>query len=197
MSLFQRAHDIVAAKANKALDSAEDPNEMLDYVPRGDTDPITARPGTHHVTVCHRNEPDRPGQVISHDDTGRQDQPGQLSIPNRDILSLSLSLSLGPRSCELALPAHTTSFSRRGHPLDEEERVSSRITVPRPSTTRSERRSGQQNPCGRSPDCPVTTVFFECGPRSAFSPTQPRQRTDFVSVRGVISDTGKRRVLSS
>jgi phage shock protein A len=31
MSLFQRAHDIVAAKANKALDSTENPNEMLDY----------------------------------------------------------------------------------------------------------------------------------------------------------------------
>ena len=31
MSLFQRAHDIVAAKTNKALDSAENPNEMLDY----------------------------------------------------------------------------------------------------------------------------------------------------------------------
>ena len=30
MSLFQRAHDIVSAKANKALDSAENPNEMLD-----------------------------------------------------------------------------------------------------------------------------------------------------------------------
>lgn len=31
MSLYQRAHDIVAAKANKALDSAEKPDEMLDY----------------------------------------------------------------------------------------------------------------------------------------------------------------------
>ena len=30
MSLFQRAHDIVAAKANKALDTAEKPDEMLD-----------------------------------------------------------------------------------------------------------------------------------------------------------------------
>jgi phage shock protein A len=29
-SLFQRAHDIVAAKANKALDAAEKPDEMLD-----------------------------------------------------------------------------------------------------------------------------------------------------------------------
>jgi phage shock protein A len=31
MSLFSRAHDIVAAKTNRALDSAENPNEMLDY----------------------------------------------------------------------------------------------------------------------------------------------------------------------
>ncbi len=30
MSLFQRAHDIVSAKANKALDAAEKPDEMLD-----------------------------------------------------------------------------------------------------------------------------------------------------------------------
>jgi phage shock protein A len=30
MGLFERAHDIVEAKANKALDSAENPNEMLD-----------------------------------------------------------------------------------------------------------------------------------------------------------------------
>jgi phage shock protein A len=31
MSLFSRARDILAAKANKALDSAENPDEMLDY----------------------------------------------------------------------------------------------------------------------------------------------------------------------
>lgn len=30
MGLFQRAHSIIAAKANKALDAAEKPNEMLD-----------------------------------------------------------------------------------------------------------------------------------------------------------------------
>ncbi|HTR94472.1 MAG TPA: PspA/IM30 family protein [Trebonia sp.] len=31
MSLFSRAHDILAAKANEALDSVENPNEQLDY----------------------------------------------------------------------------------------------------------------------------------------------------------------------
>src|SRR5580658_4788327 len=30
MTLFQRAHDILAAKTNKALDAAEKPDEMLD-----------------------------------------------------------------------------------------------------------------------------------------------------------------------
>src|ERR1700749_4042456 len=30
MSLFQRAHDVLAAKASKALDAAEKPDEMLD-----------------------------------------------------------------------------------------------------------------------------------------------------------------------
>src|SRR6516225_4099039 len=30
MTLFSRAHDILAAKANKALDAAEKPDEMLD-----------------------------------------------------------------------------------------------------------------------------------------------------------------------
>ena len=30
MGLFQRAHDILQAKANKALDAAERPDEMLD-----------------------------------------------------------------------------------------------------------------------------------------------------------------------
>ena len=32
MGLFQRAHEIVEAKANKALDSAEKPDEMLDLL---------------------------------------------------------------------------------------------------------------------------------------------------------------------
>jgi hypothetical protein len=31
MTLFSRAHDIISARTNKALDSAENPNEMLDY----------------------------------------------------------------------------------------------------------------------------------------------------------------------
>lgn len=41
MSLFSRAHDIIAAKADKALDQAENPNEMLDYSYQQMLDQIT------------------------------------------------------------------------------------------------------------------------------------------------------------
>ncbi|MEP7022733.1 MAG: PspA/IM30 family protein [Actinomycetota bacterium] len=41
MSLFERAHDILAAKANKALDTAEKPDEMLDLSYQQMLDQIT------------------------------------------------------------------------------------------------------------------------------------------------------------
>jgi phage shock protein A len=41
MTLFQRAHDILAAKANKALDAAEKPDEMLDLSYQQMLDQIT------------------------------------------------------------------------------------------------------------------------------------------------------------
>ena len=41
MSLFQRAHEIVQAKANKALDAAEQPDEMLDLSYQQMLDQIT------------------------------------------------------------------------------------------------------------------------------------------------------------
>ena len=41
MSLFQRAHDILAAKTNKALDAAEKPDEMLDLSYEDMLDQIT------------------------------------------------------------------------------------------------------------------------------------------------------------
>jgi phage shock protein A len=41
MTLFSRAHDIASAKANKVLDSAENPNEILDYSYQQMLDQIT------------------------------------------------------------------------------------------------------------------------------------------------------------
>ncbi len=62
--------------------------------------------------------------------------PGQPGIPNRDILSLS------PRSCELALPSHANSFSRRGIPWMKRNTRCHASPFPGRRTTRSERHSG-------------------------------------------------------
>jgi phage shock protein A len=55
MSLFQRAHDIVQAKANKALDAAEKPDEMLDLSYEQMLDQITqVRRGIVSVTASRK-----------------------------------------------------------------------------------------------------------------------------------------------
>ena len=52
MSLFQRAHDILQAKTNKALDAAEKPDEMLDLSYEQMLDQI--QPGQAGTGVDHR-----------------------------------------------------------------------------------------------------------------------------------------------
>jgi phage shock protein A len=55
MSLFQRAHDIVQAKANKALDAAEKPDEMLDLSYEQMLDQITqVRRGLVNVAASRK-----------------------------------------------------------------------------------------------------------------------------------------------
>ena len=55
MSFFSRAHDIVAARASKALDNAEDPNEMLDYSYEQMLDHITrVRQALVDITTARR-----------------------------------------------------------------------------------------------------------------------------------------------
>ena len=52
MSLFSRAHDILNAKANKALDAAEKPDEMLDLSYEQMLDQITkVRQGFERLEV--------------------------------------------------------------------------------------------------------------------------------------------------
>ena len=56
MSLFQRAHDIVQAKANKALDAAEQPDEMLDLSYEQMLDQITqVRQGLVSVAASRKH----------------------------------------------------------------------------------------------------------------------------------------------
>jgi len=74
MTLFQRAHDIVQAKANKALDSAEKPDEMLDLSYEQMLDQITqVRRGL--VTIAaSRKQIELQEQQLQHSVNHLQDQ---------------------------------------------------------------------------------------------------------------------------
>src|SRR6266568_4449469 len=68
MSLFQRAHDVLAAKANKALDAAEKPDEMLDLSYEQMLDQITkVRQGLVTIAASRKQlaeEEEKLGQTL-------------------------------------------------------------------------------------------------------------------------------------
>ena len=74
MSLFQRAHDIMAAKANKALDAAEKPDEMLDLSYEQMLDQITkVRRGLVDIAAS-RKQIELQEQQLQHSADHLQDQ---------------------------------------------------------------------------------------------------------------------------
>ncbi len=74
MTLFQRAHDIVQAKANKALDAAEKPDEMLDLSYEQMLDQITqVRRGLVEIAAS-RKQIELQEQQLQHSVDHLQDQ---------------------------------------------------------------------------------------------------------------------------
>jgi phage shock protein A len=87
MSLFQRAHDIVAAKANKALDSAEKPDEMLDLSYQQMLDQITrVRQGLVSIAAS-RKQIELQEQQLQHSTDHLQDQAKAALGAGRDDLA--------------------------------------------------------------------------------------------------------------
>jgi phage shock protein A len=87
MSLFQRAHDIVAAKANKALDAAEKPDEMLDLSYQQMLDQITkVRQGLVAVAAS-RKQLELQEQQLQHSVDHLNDQAKQALSQNREDLA--------------------------------------------------------------------------------------------------------------
>jgi phage shock protein A len=87
MSLFQRAHDIVAAKANKALDSAENPNEMLDYSYQQMLDHITRVRQALVDVAASRKRIELQEQQLQHTVAHLQDQAQAALGQGRDDLA--------------------------------------------------------------------------------------------------------------
>jgi phage shock protein A len=87
MSLFQRAHDIVAAKANKALDAAEKPDEMLDYSYEQMLDQITrVRRGLVDIAAS-RKQIELQEQQLQHSADHLQDQAKAALAQGREDLA--------------------------------------------------------------------------------------------------------------
>jgi len=74
MTLFQRAHDILAAKANKALDSAEKPDEMLDLSYQQMLDQITQVRRGLVAIAASRKQIELQEQQLQHSADHLQDQ---------------------------------------------------------------------------------------------------------------------------
>ena len=92
MTLFQRAHDIVAAKANKALDAAEKPDEMLDLSYEQMLDHITQVRRALVDIAASRKQIELQEQQLQHTLAHLQDQAkAALSQGKEDLAKEALS----------------------------------------------------------------------------------------------------------
>jgi phage shock protein A len=92
MSLFQRAHDIVQAKTNKALDAAEKPDEMLDLSYEQMLDQITQVRRGLVAIAASRKQIELQEQQLQHSVDHLQDQAkSALSQGREDLAREALS----------------------------------------------------------------------------------------------------------
>src|SRR5271168_2936848 len=92
MGIFQRAHDIAQAKANKALDAAEKPDEMLDLSYEKMLEQITqVRRGLVDIAAS-RKQIELQEQQFQHTVAHLQDQAkAALAQGNEDLAKEALS----------------------------------------------------------------------------------------------------------
>jgi phage shock protein A len=87
MGLFERAHDIVEAKANKALDSAERPDEMLDLSYEKMLEQITQVKRSLVDIAASRKQLELQEQQLQHSVDHLQDQAKAALTANREDLA--------------------------------------------------------------------------------------------------------------
>ena len=92
MSLFQRAHDILSAKANRALDAAEKPDEMLDLSYEQMLDQITKVRQALVTIAASRKRIELQEQQMQHSVDHLQEQAKTaLSLGKEDLAREALS----------------------------------------------------------------------------------------------------------
>jgi phage shock protein A len=86
MTLFQRAHDILAAKTNKALDAAEKPDEMLDLSYEQMLDHLTKVRQALVTVAASRKQLELQEQQLQHSVDHLQDQAkAALAVGKEDL----------------------------------------------------------------------------------------------------------------
>ena len=115
MSLFQRAHEIVQAKTNKALDAAEKPDEMLDLSYEQMLDQITqVRRGLVDIAASRRRI-ELQEQQLQHSVDHLQDQAKAALAQGRDDLAReALSRKAAAQAQIDAMAAQHEQLSRAG-----------------------------------------------------------------------------------
>jgi phage shock protein A len=99
MTLFQRAHDILAAKANKALDAAEQPDEMLDLSYEQMLDHITKVRQALVTVAASRKQIELQEQQLQHSVDHLQEQAkAALAVGKEDLAREALQRKAAAQS---------------------------------------------------------------------------------------------------
>jgi phage shock protein A len=99
MTLFQRAHDILAAKANKALDAAEKPDEMLDLSYEQMLDHLTKVRQALVTVAASRKQIELQEQQLQHSVDHLQDQAkAALGLGKEDLAREALQRKAAAQS---------------------------------------------------------------------------------------------------
>jgi len=115
MTLFQRAHDILAAKANKALDAAEQPNEMLDLSYEQMLDHLTKVRQALVTVAASRKQIELQEQQLQHSADHLQDQAkAALGLGKEDLAREALQR-------KAAAQAQIDGMEAQHQQLNEEE----------------------------------------------------------------------------
>jgi phage shock protein A len=115
MTLFQRAHDILQAKANKALDAAEKPDEMLDLSYEQMLDRITEVRRALVQIAASRKQLELQEQQLQHSSDHLQDQARAALSQGNDALAREAL------SRKAAAQAQITDMDAQHQQLTEQE----------------------------------------------------------------------------
>jgi len=120
MSLFQRAHEIVEAKANKALDAAEKPDEMLDLSYQQMLEQITQVKRSLVDIAAARKQIELQEQQLQHSVDHLQDQArAALSQGKEDLAKEALSRKAAAQAQVDAMDPQQEQLSEQEEKLEQ------------------------------------------------------------------------------